>query len=64
MKGLKAVSEKTKGINYSTRVPLYYNPTTDTVYTKSGEGRRHLTDLLNEHTPQEIKETVNYFMRL
>ena len=64
MKGLKAVSNKTKGINYSSRVSLYYNPSADKVSTKAGEGYHHLTDLIRESTPQEIEETVKKFMSI
>ena len=64
MKGLKEVSNKTKGIDFTCRVPLYYSPSTDTVYTTSGEGRFHVTDLIRENTTEEIKKTVKYFMSL
>lgn len=64
MKGLKAVSNKTKRINYSSRVALYYSPSKDTVSTTAGEGKILLTYLIRENTPQEIEETVNRFKRL
>ena len=64
MKGLKAVSKKTKGINYSSRVALYYSPSKDTVSTTAGEDKILLTYLIRENTPQEIEETVNHFKRL
>ncbi len=64
MKGLKAVSKKTKGINYSSRVALYYSPSKDAVSTTAGEDKYYLTDLIRENTPQEIEETVNRFKRL
>ena len=64
MKGLKAAAKKTKGINYSTRIPLYYNPQNDTVYTTAGENRRFLTYLIRENTPEEIESTVKRFMNL
>jgi len=44
------------------KTPLYYNPSTDTVYTKPGEGRYHLTDLLIPHDADMIKKTVKQFM--
>lgn len=60
MKNLKKVSEESqKG-----RTPLYYSPKTDTVYTKAGEDRHYLTDLLRPHTAAQVKETVIFFMSL
>ncbi len=64
MKGLKKVSEATKGINYASRIGLYYSIEKDTVYTTSGEGRHHITYLIRENTPEDIKEAVERFMRL
>lgn len=54
MKGLKKLSELSK----IGRVPLYYSISNDTVYNESGDGRYHLTDLINYNTPKEIEKTV------
>jgi hypothetical protein len=60
MKNIQTVVKATqKG-----RTPLYYSPSTDTVYTEAGEGRFYLTDLLQPHTPDQVEETVNFFMSL
>lgn len=64
MKGLKAVSKKTEGINYSTRIPLYYSTEKDSVSTTAGAGRTLLTYLIRHNTPEEIQETVEKFKRL
>lgn len=64
MKGLKAVAKKTIGINYSTRIALYYSPSKDTVSTTAGEDKNLLTYLIRECTPEEIQETVEKFKRL
>ena len=44
------------------RTPIYYNPSTDTVYLKAGKGRFYLTDLLIPHTEDEVIKTVKKFM--
>ena len=54
MKGLKKLSELSK----IEKVPLYYSISNDTVYNESGDGRYHLTDLINYNTPKEIEKTV------
>lgn len=58
MRNVKTVIKATQ----EGRTPLYYNPTTDTVFTKPGAGRYHLTDLLRPHTEDQIRQTVKHFM--
>ena len=58
MRNIKTVIKATQ----EGRTPLYYNPTTDTVFTKPGAGRYHLTDLLRPHTEDQIRQTVKHFM--
>lgn len=62
MNNLKAVSKATKGISYSSRVPLYYSISDDAVYTTPGPGRIYVTDLIRENTELEIKATINRWL--
>ena len=61
MKGLKALSDKTKNVFVNDRsswITLYYSIAKDTVYTKDGEGRFFMTYLINPCTPKDIEKTV------
>ena len=60
MKGLKQVSNLSK----TGKVSLYYSFASDTVYTEPGEGRCHVTELINENTPQDIENFVNFWKNL
>ena len=64
MKGLKAVADKTKGIDYFSRIPLYYSIQKDTVYAKDGDGRYLVTYLIRENTTKEIVSAVNRWKAL
>lgn len=65
MKNLKKVAEETKKITgWSNRIPLFYDIEKDAVYTKSGTNRYHITDLIRENTPKDIKDAVNRYMAL
>ena len=66
MKNIKAVVKKSQNIiqtDRSTWVRLYYSPTKDTVYTSEGEGRFHVTNLINPNTEEDIKEVVERWKR-
>lgn len=62
MNNLRSVSKATKGISYSSRVPLYYSISDDAAYTTPGPGRIYVTDLIRENTELEIKATINRWL--
>ena len=70
MKGLKALSEKSKKacvgetIPIGAWIPVYYDIHKDTVYDKPGVGRFQLTSLIRYNTPEEIKQAVEKYMSL
>ena len=67
MKGLKALAQATQNILWndkSTWIPLYYSIREDKVYTKEGENRFFITNLINPQTEKDIEKTVNFGLSL
>lgn len=64
MKGLKTVAKATKGIDWDSRIPLYYSIEKQTAYTKEGEGRDFVTWLINENTEKDIEKAVNRWLSM
>lgn len=70
MKNVNAVSNATKNISYSNRVPIYYDIKNDTVYTEQMKNEKgltdlfYLTDLIRYNNPEEVKKTVYKFLWL
>lgn len=60
MKGAKKASETSRSARMP--MPIYYNTATKTVYTRPGEGRCHVTDLIRENSEQEIEEAVRRWL--
>ena len=67
MKGLKAVARATHNIvqkDKTTWVQLYYSIKEDKVFTKPGEGRYYLTNLLNVNTEKDVEEAVHVCLNM
>jgi len=60
MKNTKIISDKSR----TGTVKLYYSPSQKAVYDTPGEDRFYLTDLINYNSPNQVEETVNFFMSL
>lgn len=67
--GANAVAEKTQGIDltngrtqYATKVAMYYNMETRTLYTEPGPGREKVCDLLNPCTAEEIVSILSRWL--
>lgn len=67
MKGLSAVAKATKNTSSSNRaswVKLYYSFDTDTVYTKAGEERFYVTDLINPQDGNDVRKAVERWLAM
>ena len=70
MKGLKALSEKSKKACVGTSIPIgewipvYYDIHKDTVYDKPGVGRFQVTSLIRDNSPEDIKQAVERFLSM
>ena len=70
MKGLKALSDKSKkacvgnSIPIGQWIPVYYDIKKDTVYDKPGVGRYQVTSLIRDNTPEEIEQAVERFLSM
>lgn len=67
MKNLDRIAKLTHGIvqkDRSTWVKLYYSIEKRTVYDRPGEGRFYVTDLINVHTPKDVQETVEDWLKM
>ena len=65
MKGLEQISELTRNISARDRaswIGLYYSIDTDTVSADNKNGGVFVTNLINYNTPQDIQDTIKFWI--
>ena len=58
MNNLKSIALQTQSIDPRHPLPLYYSFSEKEVYTNPGDGRFHVTNLINPNTPEDIEEVI------
>lgn len=67
MKNLDRIAELSKRINQkdkTTWIKLYYNIEKKAVYDRPGKDRFFVCDLIRDNSPEDIKEAVNFWLKL
>lgn len=67
MKGLERIAQLTQKIDQKDRttwVMLYYSIEDHEVFDKPGDNRLFVAELINKHTPEEVKEAVEDWLKM